>query len=317
MNAFDKHPVICLMGPTASGKTDLAIALSREFPIEIVSVDSAMVYRGMNIGTAKPEPALLEQCPHRLIDICDPSEAYSVAHFRCDARKAIAEIYNNGKIPCLVGGTMLYFRALQCGLSDIPSADPHIRARIAQESEEKGWPALHQMLQKIDPVIASRIHPNDRQRIQRALEVYYCSGKTLSSWQDAESLEEMTVDYVNLVVAPHDRNVLHRRIEQRFDAMLTQGFVEEVQRLYARGDLTLDMPAIRAVGYRQVWEHLQGKTTYHEMREKAIVATRQFAKRQLTWLRAWEAVHWFLHETHAENLQAIRSLIQTVMQSTT
>lgn len=275
------------MGPTASGKTQLAVQLVQEFPFEIVSVDSAMVYREMDIGTAKPDQAILDIAPHRLINIRDPKDAYSAAQFCQDARREIQEIIAQKKIPLLVGGTMLYFRALQQGLSDLPQADLSVRAKLSEEALLKGWPAMHERLQLIDEVAALRIHPEDSQRIQRALEVYELTGKNLSTLQQAsgEPLDQYPI--YNIAVLPEDRAVLHARIAERFDAMLKAGLVEEVRHLFQRGDLTLDTPAMRSVGYRQVWEYLEEKCTLEEMRLLGIIATRQLAKRQLTWIRSW------------------------------
>lgn len=286
-------PIICLMGPTASGKTQLAVQLVQKFPLEIISVDSALVYRDMNIGTAKPSSEILKIAPHYLIDIRDPKEAYSAAQFRDDVLKLIPDIIARGKIPFLVGGTMLYFRALRDGLSVLPSADAHIRTQLTKEGEALGWPVLHERLKKVDPVAAMRIHPNDAQRIQRALEVYEITGKNLTAWQQdrGEPLSGYSLHY--LAVAPHDRTILHERIAVRFKQLLAQGLVEEVKKLFARGDLDIHTPAIRSVGYRQVWEYLEGKLSYDEMVERGIIATRQLAKRQLTWLRSWPDVVWF------------------------
>lgn len=281
---------ICVMGPTASGKTDLAVEARKHLPVEIISVDSALVYKDMNIGTAKPDTQTLAQAPHRLIDFLDPSEAYSAADFRADALREMADITAHGSIPLLVGGTMLYFRALEYGLSDLPAANPEIRAQLEAEAEQKGWSALHERLQQIDPEAAERIHPNDPQRLQRALEVYELTGKSLTYLQKAARYEACPYQLHKIALIPENRSWLHQRIEMRFDLMLKQGFLEEVQTLYQRGDLSLSMPAIRAVGYRQVWEHLDGKIDYNMMRNRAIVATRQLAKRQMTWLRSEQAI---------------------------
>ena len=295
-------PAIFLMGPTAAGKTDLAIELTKVLPCELISVDSALVYRGMDIGTAKPSKALLDAYPHRLIDILDPSESYSAADFRRDALSAMAEITARGKIPLLVGGTMLYFKALLEGLADMPAADPEVRAQLESEARSKGWQALHDELAAIDPVSAARIHPNDPQRLSRALEVYRVSGLSMTAHRDqqtAQSAEaaasechQLPYTVANLAIAPLDRSVLHTRIAQRFTHMLDQGFVDEVVALRSRGDLHSNLPSIRAVGYRQVWDHLDGKLTRDEMQERGIIATRQLAKRQFTWLRSWEDLHW-------------------------
>ncbi len=280
-----QSPVICLMGPTASGKTHLAIELVQRLPLEIISVDSALVYQGMDIGTAKPTAAERAAAPHRLLDICDPADSYSAGQFVTDAKQAIAEIMQAGKIPLLVGGTMLYFNALQQGLADLPGADLAIRQQVAAKAKASGWPALHQTLSTIDPAYAAQIHQNDSQRISRALEIYYATGKTLSAYHQAQSEQVPAYDFINIIIAPKDRSILHQRIEQRFHQMLAAGFIEEVQQLYARPDLHKDLPAIRTVGYRQVWQYLAGEYDQATMIHKAIVATRQFAKRQYTWLR--------------------------------
>jgi tRNA dimethylallyltransferase len=289
-----KSQIVCLMGPTASGKTELAVQLAERFPFEIISVDSAMVYRDMDIGTAKPCADILKKAPHKLINILDPAENYSAAQFRSDAIQEIQAILQRGKIPLLVGGTMLYFSILQKGLSELPSANANIRALLTQAAERDGWAALHARLQKVDPVSASRIHPHDTQRIQRALEVYELTGKSLTQWQEAQVSALTQYEIINLALAPADRAVLHARIEKRFAAMLEQGLVAEVKKLFDRGDLNLDMPSIRAVGYRQVWAYLSGNLSYEEMQEKGIIATRQLAKRQFTWLRHWPfEIQWF------------------------
>lgn len=309
MTTFDSLPIFCLMGPTASGKTNLAIELVRQFPFEIISVDSAMVYRGMDIGTAKPDASILKIAPHRLIDIRDPADAYSAAQFREDALREIEDIFAHKKIPLLVGGTMLYFRALQKGLSELPSADAALREKLRLEGEEKGWSVLHARLNEVDPVAAQRIHPNDAQRIQRALEVYELSGKSLTEWQNENPELPSHYQIHNLAIAPNDRAVLHARIAERFDKMLQEGFIDEVKRLYERKDLTIDTPAIRSVGYRQVWEYLEGKLNQDEMREKGIIATRQLAKRQLTWLRNWPEIIWFDSEAHDLFQQVARYVV--------
>lgn len=281
------------MGPTASGKTDLAVSLVREFPCEIISVDSAMVYRGMDIGTAKPDDRILAQAPHRLINILDPSDAYSVADFRQDALREMAQITSAGKVPLLVGGTMLYYRSLLRGLSDLPSANEAIRRKIEQEASEQGWNAMHHRLQEIDPQSAARIHPNDPQRIQRALEVYELTGMSLSEHFQRQTPQDFGYQVEKLAVTPTDRSVLHARIEQRFHKMLELGFVSEVEALYAREDMHTDLPSMRSIGYRQVLKYLMGDYTYIEMIEKGIVVTRQLAKRQLTWLRSEKSVEVF------------------------
>jgi tRNA dimethylallyltransferase len=285
--------VFFLMGPTASGKTDLAVKLVQHLPCEIVSVDSAMVYRGMDIGTAKPTADLLQQAPHRLIDICDPVESYSAARFREDALAEIHDILSNDRIPLLVGGTMLYFRALERGLSTLPAANAGVRAELETQAQEKGWPTLHARLKQVDPQAAARIHPHDPQRIQRALEVYELTGKPMTELLKQKAAIQLPYRTIKLAVAPQDRTILRERIADRFHAMLTQGIITEVENLYQRGDLNPSLPAIRAVGYRQVWAYLSGELDYHMMIERAITATRQLAKRQLTWLRAEQEAVWF------------------------
>lgn len=290
-----QHSIICLMGPTASGKTQLAIDLAASLPLEIISVDSALIYKGMDIGTAKPSSELLQQVPHHLIDIKDPIESYSAADFCHDAATLIRDIHTRGKIPFLVGGTMLYFRSLWQGLSNLPAADPHIRQQVDARAVEVGWQTLHDELKKIDPISAARIHPNDPQRLQRALEVFYISGRPLSAFF-AEDKNQPSYRALKLAIAPNDRGVLHQRIAQRFDVMLEHGFIDEVTKLKVRGDLSLDLPSMRSVGYRQVWQYLDGLYDYDTMREKAIIATRQLAKRQLTWLRSFDDVIWLASE---------------------
>lgn len=280
-------PAVFLMGPTASGKTGLAIELLKRLPCEIISVDSVMIYRGMDIGSAKPEQKTLKTAPHRLIDICDPAESYSAAQFRTDALTAMAEISCTGRIPLLVGGTLLYYRALERGLSELPPANEAVRERLNAEALQQGWQALHERLRHIDPQAAERIHPNDLQRIQRALEVYELSGSPLSSLLQ-EGMQDAAPPYrlFKLALVPEDRGVLHQCIADRFHAMLAAGFLEEVAALRGRGDLHLQLPAMRAVGYRQLWQHLDGSLSYAEAVQQGIIATRQLAKRQLTWLRA-------------------------------
>lgn len=290
--------VIFLMGPTASGKTALAIELAKRLPCDIISVDSALVYRGMDIGTAKPTAAEQAQAPHRLLDLIDPTEAYSAADFRRDALREIESIVAQGRIPLLVGGTMLYYKALLEGLSPLPAADPIIRQAIETEAEQIGWDALHAQLQQIDPVSAARIHPNDPQRLSRALEVYRISGKTLTELTQTKG-EQLPYRTLQFAIAPTDRELLRQRIAERYKLMLSQGFEQEVRALYQRGDLHADLPSIRCVGYRQMWEYLEGKMSYDEMVYRGIVATCQLAKRQMTWLRGWENVTWL--ETGAVN----------------
>ncbi|WP_250654991.1 tRNA (adenosine(37)-N6)-dimethylallyltransferase MiaA [Alkalimarinus coralli] len=318
--ASDKPPIaIYLMGPTASGKTDLAVALTKALPCDIISVDSALVYKGMDIGTAKPDEQVLKEAPHRLINICEPTGAYSAAQFRSDALELMSSIIAKGRIPLLVGGTMMYFKALDQGLATLPSADPVVRQKLLDEAHEKGWEHLHQRLSEIDPVSAKRIHPNDPQRLQRALEVYEVSGKTLTEfWAEQAEIKEkqetgqnidehytnwgrdsfsaLSYNAVNLAVSPKKRSTLHDRIALRYKQMLDNGFVEEVEALYKSDQLDLSMPSMKCVGYRQVWEYLDGKLSYDEMVERGIIATRQLAKRQLTWLRRWPNLNWFESE---------------------
>lgn len=289
-------PIICLMGPTAAGKTALAIALAERLPVEIISVDSALIYRGMDIGTAKPEPHVLAQIRHHLVDILEPTEAYSAAQFRADALAAIEDILARGRIPLLTGGTMLYFRALERGLAQLPQADPEIRARLEEEAQKRGWSALHARLAEVDPEAAQRIHANDPQRIQRALEVYALTGEPLSDLLKREGGEPFPYPLAKWVIAPRDRAWLHARIEARFRQMLARGFIDEVAQLRARGDLDLGKPSMRAVGYRQVWEYLDGRYDYDTMLARGIAATRQFAKRQFTWLRSDTGADWFASE---------------------
>jgi tRNA dimethylallyltransferase len=273
------------MGPTASGKTELAVRLVRELPCDIVSVDSVMVYRGMDIGSAKPDAATLAAAPHRLIDICDPAEAFSAAQFRARALAEIAAIQARGRIPLLVGGTFLYFKALEQGLSPLPAADPSLRARLEAQAQAEGWAALHARLVAVDPVAAARIHANDPQRIQRALEVYELTGRPLSAWFEQAGQHAPPFHILKLIMEPSSREHLRDLIAQRFQAMLAQGLVAEVGALFARPDLHADLPALRAVGYRQVWAYLTGQYDYDTLVARAITATRQFAKRQATWLR--------------------------------
>ncbi|MEW9583027.1 tRNA (adenosine(37)-N6)-dimethylallyltransferase MiaA [Paraburkholderia sp. DGU8] len=282
-------PIPCLLGPTASGKTAAALALAARRPVEIISVDSALVYREMDIGTAKPTAEERAAAPHHLIDIVEPTDAYSAAQFRADTLRLIGEIHARGRLPVLVGGTMLYFKALTQGLNDLPPADPDVRATLDADAAREGWPALHARLAELDPVTAARLAPNDSQRIQRALEVFLLTGQAMSTLLAAPARTDDAAAawrFVPFALEPSDRGVLHARIERRFDAMLAQGFVDEVVKLRERGDLTPDLPSMRCVGYRQVWEYLDGAVDYPTMRDKGIFATRQLCKRQLTWLRS-------------------------------
>jgi tRNA dimethylallyltransferase len=292
------------MGPTASGKTDLAIQLCRELNTEVISVDSALVYKGMDIGTAKPNASELALAPHRLIDIIDPADSYSAADFRNDALSHINQLHSQGKIPLLVGGTMMYFKALIDGLSPLPNADQAIRAQLEREATEYGWPALHKVLKEVDPVAAAKINENDSQRINRALEVYRLTGKPMSELQNTKA-ESLPFDILQFAIAPTERLALHQRIEKRFKIMLDMGFENEVLALYKRHDLHADLPSIRCVGYRQMWEYLDGQCDFDEMVFKGIAATRQLAKRQLTWLRGWQNISWL--ESGEENLQRVLS----------
>ncbi|WP_438971381.1 tRNA (adenosine(37)-N6)-dimethylallyltransferase MiaA [Methylophaga sp.] len=280
------------MGPTAAGKTDLALALAEKYPLEIISVDSALVYKGMDIGTAKPALDVLAKYPHHLVDILEPSEAYSAGRFRDDALALMADITARGKVPLLVGGTMLYFKALQQGMSDLPSADPAVRKKLDQEAREFGLSYLHARLERIDPDSAERIHINDPQRLQRALEVFEITGKSLTELT-VESGESLPYSVTKIIVAPFERKVLHQRIADRYKKMIEDGFVDEVKKLHQRDECHPDLPAIRAVGYRQAWSYLDGDYDEETFIYKAIVATRQMAKRQLTWLRAQQDGVWF------------------------
>ena len=305
----DPVTIICLMGPTASGKTDLAIQLAQQRNCELVSVDSALVYRGLDIGSAKPD------YPHHLVDIRDPAEAYSAAEFVTDATRVIGEIVARGKTPLLVGGTMLYFRALLEGLADMPSADPAIRARIERDACVHGWPYIHAELAKVDPESAERIHPNHSQRLGRALEVYRASGVTMTEWFARQKTSgsklgsglnsrpdpNVAPNIVQLAICPWERAELHRRIALRFEQMMAAGFLDEVRSLHRRQDLHPAFPALRAVGYRQLWQHLEGEYSLEEAIQKGVAATRQLAKRQLTWLRKWPDLGW-IYTDHAGNL---------------
>lgn len=310
-NSEHKPLAIFLMGPTASGKTDLAIQLRQQLPVEVISVDSALIYRGMDIGTAKPSKAELALAPHRLIDICDPAESYSAANFRTDALREMQEISAQGKIPLLVGGTMLYYKALLEGLSPLPSADEKVRSEIEAKAALIGWAGLYQELCKIDPISAQRINPNDSQRINRALEVFYLTGKTLTELT-AQKGEALPYDILQFAIAPEQREVLHLRIEQRFHKMIELGFQQEVEKLYRRPDLNENLPSIRCVGYRQMWEYLRGDYDHDEMVFRGICATRQLAKRQITWLRGWTSpIQWLDSLQPAQALEKVLASVST------
>jgi len=298
--SIDLPQAIFLMGPTASGKTALAIELVENYNCEIISVDSALVYKDMNIGTAKPDAELQARAPHRLIDLIDPTEAYSAANFREDALREMADITAKGKVPLLVGGTMMYFKFLRDGAAQLPKADEAVRQRLLAQGEEFGWPHMHAKLAEVDPVAAERLKPMDSQRIQRALEVFEVSGKTLTQFWDEQEEQPLSYDVISFAVMPKERKTLHKRIAQRYQIMMRQGFVDEVKALFARGDLHEELPSIRCVGYRQVWQYLQGEIDYDEMVERGIIATRQLAKRQITWLRSWPDLNWL--DTEDPNL---------------
>ncbi|MCW8943729.1 MAG: tRNA (adenosine(37)-N6)-dimethylallyltransferase MiaA [Sedimenticola sp.] len=302
-------PAIFLMGPTASGKTALAIDLVQKLPCDIISVDSALVYRGMDIGTAKPDAAELALAPHRLIDICDPGEAYSAARFSEDALREMAEITAAGRLPLLVGGTMLYFRALEFGLSTLPEANPDVRSQLEQEANQVGWEQMHQQLSEVDPESGARIHQNDPQRIQRALEVYRITGQPMSKLQQQAGDYQLPYQPIKLARAPNDRAVLHERIAKRFEIMVQQGFEAEVRQLLEREDLSPQTPSMRSVGYRQMIQYVKGELSKQEMIERGIIATRQLAKRQFTWLRSYPGVHW-LDEDAGDILQQALKIIE-------
>ena len=307
----DSPLAIFIMGPTATGKTDLAMACVDDFNAEIISVDSAMVYRQMDIGSAKPTEEELKKAPHRLINNCDPLDAYSAGAFCEDSQNAMSEIVASKAVPILVGGTMLYFNALQKGLAKLPEANQSVREKLDEDVTRIGWLGMHQRLAEIDPVSANRIHPNDPQRIHRALEVFEITGKTLTQFWQEQQYEPLPYSVVKIALMPPDRTELRQKITLRFDQMLQAGFVEEVEKLHARGDLRADLPSIRAVGYRQVWAYLEGEYDYETMREKAIIATAQLAKRQMTWLRKETECNFFDPKTLNSNklLKNLRNLL--------
>ena len=305
------------MGPTASGKTALAIELVQKHPFEIINVDSAQVYRGMDIGSGKPDSETLKRVPHRLIDIRDPAESYSAADFRADAMSEIAAVTAAGNVPLLVGGTMLYFKTLRDGLAEMPNADPEVRRKIEELAAESGWDAVHKRLAEVDPESAARIHPNDPQRLQRALEVHMISGKSLTEHHQANTQSvagqdaELPFELHFFAIQPSQRSVLHDRIAQRFHQMIAGGLIEEVQSLYDRGDLHAQLPSIKSVGYRQAWQYLDGELDYDGMVERSIIATRQLAKRQLTWLRSWPDLQQ-LSESSAESIGNVLKYMDSI-----
>lgn len=301
-------PVIFIMGPTASGKTQLAMMLQDNWPVELVSVDSALIYRGMDIGTAKPTLAEQVKYPHALIDIRDPAQSYSAAEFYHDALAQIQRIHGEGKIPVLVGGTMLYFKALLDGLSPLPTADSKIRQDIEAQAQAKGWPAVHAKLKVVDPVAGARIHENDSQRICRALEVFLITGKSLTSMQE-EKGSSFGYAPIQLALLPEERSWLHKRIELRFELMVKDGFIPEVEKLIARGDLNLEMPSMRCVGYRQAWEYLHGAYDKEEFIFRGVSATRQLAKRQITWLRSWEGAHVLNCQNQSQMYESVTDIL--------
>ncbi|MFB9886517.1 tRNA (adenosine(37)-N6)-dimethylallyltransferase MiaA [Balneatrix alpica] len=301
-------PAIFLMGPTAAGKTALAFELVERLPCDIISVDSALIYRGMDIGTAKPSPAELQRYPHQLVDIRDPAEVYSVAEFRQDALAAMAEISSRGRIPLLVGGTMMYFNALKKGLAQLPEADPLLRQRLQEEAEREGWQVLHQRLQQVDPQAAEQIPAGNTQRLLRALEVYELSGQPLTQlWQQQEQ-QPLPYQVCELIWSPAQRSVLHQRIAKRFELMLQQGFIDEVRRLKQRADLHVNLPSVRCVGYRQAWSYLDGEYDEQAFIDKGVAATRQLAKRQLTWLRSFTEANWIDAQQPDAQVKALKLL---------
>lgn len=308
-----KTPAICLLGPTASGKTDIAVEIVQRLPCEIINVDSAQIYQYMDIGTGKPDAATLAKAPHRLFDFLDPALAYSASQFRQDALREMAAIRDAGKVPLLVGGTMMYFKSLRDGLAKMPAADEVVRAKILQMAAENGWEYVHRLLAEVDPDSAKRIHPNDPQRLQRALEVYMVSGQsmTMLHGEQQRGASDTPFDLHFLAIQPEHRDVLHKRIETRFHGMVAAGLVGEVEGLYARGDLDLNMPSMRSVGYRQAWQHITGEISFDAMVERGIIATRQLAKRQMTWMRGWEGLQNFDSEK-PETLDLILKLITRV-----
>lgn len=305
---LSRPPAIFIMGPTSSGKTKLAISLLQHLPVELISVDSALIYKGMDIGTAKPTPEELAIAPHRLINIRDPVQPYSVANFYTDALQEMANITSIGRIPLLVGGTMLYYKVLLAGLSPLPPTNLSVRKYIELQAAEQGWSALYQQLQEVDPITALKIHKNDRQRLSRALEVYFISGKTLTEMINISS-KSFPYHVYQFAIMPSSRELMHQRIALRYQKMLAIGFEEEARALFSRGDLHINLPSIRSVGYRQMWAYFSGQISYDEMVYRSICATRQLAKRQMSWLRSWHSVHWLDSE---KELEALKVVIQVV-----
>ena len=314
MMATQSPTALFILGPTASGKTALTLALAQQQPIEIISVDSALVYRGMDIGTAKPSRAEQAICPHHLIDIIEPTEAYSAAQFAADAQRLIHEIHARGRLPVLVGGTMLYVKALLEPLTELPESDAQIRAQIDAQAADLGWPAMHAQLAQIDPITAARIEPNDAQRINRALEIFRISGKPMTQWlAEDTTTHELSFKPILTALIPEPRAVLHERINQRFVTMLGEGFLDEMRTLRARGDLHLGLPSMRCVGYRQAWEHLDGTYGYDELIEKGQAATRQLAKRQMTWIRGMPQIRVFDSAVMSQNTHQLLGQIHALI----
>ena len=314
MMATQSPTALFILGPTASGKTALTLALAQQQPIEIISVDSALVYRGMDIGTAKPSRAEQAICPHHLIDIIEPTEAYSAAQFAADAQRLIHEIHARGRLPVLVGGTMLYVKALLEPLTELPESDAQIRAQIDAQAADLGWPAMHAQLAQIDPITAARIEPNDAQRINRALEIFRISGKPMTQWlAEDTTTHELSFKPILTALIPEPRAVLHERINQRFVTMLGEGFLDEMRTLRARGDLHLGLPSMRCVGYRQAWEHLDGAYGYDELIEKGQAATRQLAKRQMTWIRGMPQIRVFDSAVMPQNTHQLLGQIHALI----
>ena len=314
MMATQSPTALFILGPTASGKTALTLALAQQQPIEIISVDSALVYRGMDIGTAKPSRAEQAICPHHLIDIIEPTEAYSAAQFAADAQRLIHEIHARGRLPVLVGGTMLYVKALLEPLTELPESDAQIRAQIDAQAADLGWPAMHAQLAQIDPITAARIEPNDAQRINRALEIFRISGKPMTQWlAEDTTTHELSFKPILTALIPEPRAILHERINQRFVTMLNEGFLDEMRTLRARGDLHLGLPSMRCVGYRQAWEHLDGAYGYDELIEKGQAATRQLAKRQMTWIRGMPQIRVFDSAVMPQNTHQLLGQIHALI----